>query len=80
MKTLTTCMTLALCWCTWIEAAPAKAADAPAQSNQAEGTPVVADKLYQETYRPQFHFTPAKNWTNDPNGCVFYKGEYHLFF
>ncbi|MFF3911518.1 GH32 C-terminal domain-containing protein [Streptomyces sp. NPDC001848] len=35
---------------------------------------------YSETYRPQFHFTPDKNWMNDPNGLVHYKGEYHLFF
>ena len=41
---------------------------------------MVTDKLYHETYRPQFHFTPARNWTNDPNGLMFYKGEYHLFF
>ncbi|MEU4038390.1 GH32 C-terminal domain-containing protein [Streptomyces collinus] len=35
---------------------------------------------YSETYRPQFHFTPQKNWMNDPNGLLYYKGEYHLFY
>ena len=35
---------------------------------------------YKETYRPQFHFTPKTNWTNDPNGLIHYKGEFHLFF
>ncbi len=39
-----------------------------------------ARALYNEKYRPQFHFTPQKNWTNDPNGLVYYKGEYHMFF
>jgi fructan beta-fructosidase len=35
---------------------------------------------YRERYRPQYHFTPALNWMNDPNGMVYYDGEYHLFF
>jgi fructan beta-fructosidase len=38
------------------------------------------DDDYREQWRPQFHFSPAKNWMNDPNGMVFYDGEYHLFY
>lgn len=33
-----------------------------------------------EQYRPQIHFTPAKNWMNDPNGMVYIDGTYHLFY
>lgn len=40
----------------------------------------VLDGLYAETHRPQFHFSPPTNWMNDPNGMVYYEGEYHLFY
>jgi sucrose-6-phosphate hydrolase SacC (GH32 family) len=50
------------------------------QSDTCKVEPLVPEKFYHERYRPQFHFSPMKNWTNDPNGLVFYKGEYHLFF
>jgi fructan beta-fructosidase len=35
---------------------------------------------YDQPFRPQYHFSPRQNWTNDPNGLVFFDGEYHLFF
>jgi len=38
------------------------------------------EEVYQEKYRPQFHYTPEANWLNDPNGMVYYNGEYHLFY
>ena len=38
------------------------------------------NQYYKEKHRPQFHFSPEANWMNDPNGMVYYEGEYHLFY
>jgi fructan beta-fructosidase len=40
----------------------------------------LATEQYEERYRPQFHFSPQVNWTNDPCGLVYAFGTYHLFF
>ncbi len=36
--------------------------------------------LYDEPLRPQFHCSQMRGWNNDPNGMVYYDGEYHLFW
>nr|H2DF87.1 RecName: Full=Acid beta-fructofuranosidase 1, vacuolar; AltName: Full=Vacuolar invertase 1; Short=RvVI1; Flags: Precursor [Rosa hybrid cultivar]AEY79729.1 vacuolar invertase isoform 1 [Rosa hybrid cultivar] len=53
----------------------------------AKSNPPVSDELsYNWTnamfswQRTAFHFQPERNWMNDPNGPLFYKGWYHLFY
>ncbi|MES2571961.1 MAG: glycoside hydrolase family 32 protein [Verrucomicrobiota bacterium] len=62
------------------------------QTDEPECLPLATQPLYQESLRPQFHFT-ARQWTmnrlnpgqreegwiNDLNGLIYYEGEYHLF-
>ncbi|XP_009768656.1 beta-fructofuranosidase, insoluble isoenzyme CWINV3-like [Nicotiana sylvestris] len=33
-----------------------------------------------QPYRTAYHFQPPRNWINDPNGPMIYKGIYHLFY
>ncbi len=43
-------------------------------------TELIVAEDYDEPHRPQYHFSPATGWMNDPNGMVYYDGEYHLFY
>jgi levanase/fructan beta-fructosidase len=38
------------------------------------------ENLYKEKFRPQIHFSTRRGWNNDPNGMVYFEGEYHLFY
>jgi len=33
-----------------------------------------------QSWRPSYHYSPARNWMNDPNGLVHVDGTYHLFY
>jgi hypothetical protein len=39
-----------------------------------------AGRLAVDLLRPQLHLLPAKNWMNDPNGRIYFRGHYHMFF
>ncbi len=39
-----------------------------------------AARLANDPLRPQFHLLPAHNWMNDPNGPIYWNGNYHMFF
>src|SRR4029453_10420509 len=61
-------------------AGPALAGKSDVGNPEGASTTASGGGLGQEQYRPAFHFSPAKNWMNDPNGMVYYKGVYHLYF
>jgi len=42
-------------------------------------TQALCHRLAADPLRPQYHLLPAHNWMNDPNGPIFYKGQYHMF-
>ena len=39
-----------------------------------------ASTFYHEENRPQFHFSSRRGWINDPNGCIWHDGLYHLYY
>ena len=39
-----------------------------------------AAEIARDPLRPEFHLMPPHNWMNDPNGPIWWKGQYHLFY
>ncbi|MGB8481751.1 MAG: glycoside hydrolase family 32 protein [Acidobacteriaceae bacterium] len=37
-------------------------------------------QLAADPRRPKFHLLPAANWMNDPNGPIYWRGKYHMFY
>lgn len=61
----------------WLAACAAATLVAAAPGATASGATTATR---DEPYRPQLHFSPERNWMNDPNGLVWYQGEWHLFY
>ncbi|MDD3231472.1 MAG: glycoside hydrolase family 32 protein [Oscillospiraceae bacterium] len=40
----------------------------------------VKDIVAQGRFRQGYHLMPPAYWMNDPNGFIYYKGRYHLFY
>ncbi len=38
------------------------------------------ESLPLDCMRQRYHFMAPKGWINDPNGLIFYRGKYHLFY
>jgi len=48
------------------------------ESGESEDT--LPQRLAADPHRPQYHFLPKAHWVNDPNGPIYWKGYYHLFY
>ena len=45
-----------------------------------EQIPPHRQQMAADLYRPLYHFSAPANYLGDPNGTIFWKGKYHLFY
>ena len=48
--------------------------------NATQSVNAVKDIVAQGRFRQGYHLMPPAYWMNDPNGFIYYKGRYHLFY
>jgi beta-fructofuranosidase len=60
-------------------ASPAETAE-EALTRAASAVQAAAPRAQADPARPIFHVTAPAQWINDPNGPIFHKGYYHLFY
>ncbi len=58
----------------------ARTTGATAREGAADFAGGAGEPSYGERYRPQYHFSPPWNFMNDPNGLVWFRGTYHLYY
>jgi beta-fructofuranosidase len=49
-------------------------------THTSQAASALRSRLALDPRRPQFHLLPAANWMNDPNGPIYWKNQYHMFF
>ena len=45
-----------------------------------EQIPTLRRQMVSDLYRPLYHFSAPANYLGDPNGTIYWKGKYHLFY
>ena len=80
MKIKTTCLLIGLTGISVFAAPQTKSSGEWVKYPTYDTFPLYERVGYDQALRPQFHFTSRVGWINDPNGMVYYDGEWHLCF
>ncbi len=54
--------------------------DTGASNKWLEQAALKRQELKGDPHRPVFHFLPPSSWMNDPNGLIYWQGQYHMFY